>query len=80
MELQNSLQKARQEAEKCNRTLANETTRFESTMKLRKEQMEDLRLQLTEAKAIRDQQFTQVGDLSVLSKAANNNKKKHSLS
>ena len=73
MELQNSLQKARQEAEKCNRTLANETTRFESTMKLRKEQMEDLRLQLTEAKAIRDQQFTQVGDLTVLSKAANDN-------
>lgn len=72
-ESQNNLQKARQEAEKCNRTLANETTRFESTSKLRMEQMDDLRAQLEDAKKQRDKQFTQVGDLTVLSKSANDN-------
>lgn len=72
-ESQNSLQKARQDAEKCNRALANEIARFENTMTLREEQMNDLRTQLSEAKAIREQQFNQVGDLTVLSKAANDN-------
>ncbi|WP_432410107.1 OmpA/MotB family protein [Rasiella sp. SM2506] len=73
MESQSNLQKVTKEAEKCNRTLANETTRFESTMRLREEQLNNLKTQLSDAKAIRDQQFTQVGDLTVLSKTANDN-------
>lgn len=72
-ESQNSLQKIRLEAEKCNRSLANETKRFESTMKIRQEQITDLKSQLNEAKKIREQQFEQVGDLTVLSTSANEN-------
>ena len=39
----------------------------------RNEQIEDLRQQLADAKRVRDQQMTQVGDLTVLSQSANNN-------
>ena len=45
----------------------------QGTMKMRQEQMDDLRAQLTDAKSLRDKQLTQVGDLTVLSQSANEN-------
>ncbi|MFK7807008.1 MAG: flagellar motor protein MotB [Saprospiraceae bacterium] len=45
----------------------------ENTAKLRDEQMADLRAQLADAKKVRDQQLSQVGDLTVLSQSANDN-------
>lgn len=45
----------------------------QDNMKSRQEQMQDLREQLADAKALRDKQLTQVGDLTVLSQSANEN-------
>lgn len=48
------------------KTLEKEVKTLETTLTLRQEQIEDLKSQ-------RDKQFTQVGDLTVLSQSANNN-------
>jgi chemotaxis protein MotB len=45
----------------------------ESNMALRQEQINDLRAQVEDAKAQRDKQVTQVGNLTVLSQSANDN-------
>ncbi|MBC7778223.1 MAG: OmpA family protein [Phycisphaerae bacterium] len=42
-------------------------------MRVREEQMADLRAQIADCKAQRDKQLTQVGDLTVLSQSANDN-------
>ncbi len=44
-----------------------------STLKLREEQIQDLKDQLADAKKLRDKQLSQVGDLTVLSQSANEN-------
>lgn len=44
-----------------------------TTLRLREEQIADLRAQIADIKAQRDKQVTQVGDLTVLSQSANDN-------
>ena len=44
-----------------------------TSLKIRQEQIQDLKDQLADCKAQRDKQLTQVGDLTVLSQSANNN-------
>lgn len=46
---------------------------LEKTLALRQEQMEDLKNQLEDLKKQRDKQYTQVGDLTVLTQSANDN-------
>lgn len=46
---------------------------LEKTLALRQEQMDDFKNQLEDLKKQRDMQYTQVGDLTVLSQSANNN-------
>jgi chemotaxis protein MotB len=46
---------------------------LEKTLALRQEQMDDFKKQLEDLKKQRDMQYTQVGDLTVLSQSANNN-------
>jgi chemotaxis protein MotB len=46
---------------------------LENTLKLRQEQMDDLKGQIADFKSTRDKQLTQVGDLTVLSQSANQN-------
>jgi chemotaxis protein MotB len=48
---------------------------LENTLKLRQEQMDDLKGQIADFKSTRDKQLTQVGDLTVLSQSANQNVK-----
>lgn len=60
----------------CNDNLSeseSEVRTLSSTLKLREEQIQDLRDQLTDAKKLRDKQLSQVGDLTVLSQSANEN-------
>jgi chemotaxis protein MotB len=45
----------------------------ESALKLRQEQIQDLKEQVTDTRTQRDKQVQQVGDLTVLSQSANNN-------
>jgi chemotaxis protein MotB len=45
----------------------------QNTLKLKDEQITDLKAQIADLKAQRDKQLTQVGDLTVLSKSANDN-------
>ncbi len=45
----------------------------ENTVKLREEQIQDLKAQIADLQKQRDQQVTQVGDLTVLSQSANEN-------
>jgi chemotaxis protein MotB len=47
--------------------------KLQSTLKLREEQIQDLKEQIADYKAFRDKQVTQVGDLTVLSQSANSN-------
>lgn len=61
-------------------TCENERVRLENDLMIAKssiitrtEQIEDLKEQLADCKAIRDKQLTQVGDLTVLTQAANDN-------
>lgn len=76
-EVKSSMQKeiaiANKEAENCKSNLRTETAKYESTVALRQEQIEDLKAQVADAKSLRDKQLTQVGDLTVLSKSANDN-------
>ncbi len=53
--------------------LKSELSTSKTTMNLRAEQMEDLRAQLADVKSQRDKQLDQVGELTVLSKSANEN-------
>jgi chemotaxis protein MotB len=46
---------------------------LENTLKLRQEQMDDMKGQISDFKSTRDKQLTQVGDLTVLSQSANQN-------
>ncbi len=55
--------------------LRNDLRTLESTLKLRQEQMDDLKGQVADFKSTRDKQMTQVGDLTVLSQSANQNVK-----
>lgn len=56
-----------------NDKLKSELSTTKTTLELRGEQMDDLRAQLEDVKAQRDAQLTQVGELTVLSKSANEN-------
>jgi len=61
---------------KCNDKLSqkeNDNRTISSTLKLREEQIQDLKGQLADSKSLRDKQLTQVGDLTVLSQSANQN-------
>lgn len=53
--------------------LENDLMIAKSSIITRTEQIEDLKEQLADCKAIRDKQLTQVGDLTVLTQAANDN-------
>ncbi len=53
--------------------LKTQVSGFEQKMQIREEQINDLKGQVSDAKAVRDKQLTQVGDLTVLSQSANNN-------
>lgn len=55
--------------------LENDLLIAKSSIITRTEQIEDLKQQLADCKAIRDKQLTQVGDLTVLTQAANDNMK-----
>ena len=56
-----------------NDKLKSELSTSKTTIDLRGEQMDDLRAQLEDVKAQRDRQLQQVGELTVLSKSANEN-------
>jgi len=56
-----------------NDKLKSELNTTKTTLDLRAEQMDDLRAQLEDVKAQRDKQLDQVGELTVLSKSANEN-------
>ena len=53
--------------------LSNDINGLQNTLKLRQEQMQDLKDQLADVKSQRDKQLTQVGDLTVLSQSASEN-------
>jgi len=55
------------------KTLRNEANSVKSNMKLREEQIDDLKEQIADIRQQRDKQVTQVGDLTVLSQSANEN-------
>lgn len=59
--------------EKENERLKGELKANVSTMQLRQEQIEDLKDQITDARNVRDNTVTQVGDLTVLTQEANKN-------
>lgn len=71
--LERDLSIANKKLSECDATLSTERTKFDSNMTFRQEQLNDLRAQLADAQKQRDQQLTQVGDLTVLSKSANDN-------
>lgn len=56
-----------------NEKLKSDLSTTKTTLDLRAEQMDDLRAQLEDVKAQRDRQLDQVGELTVLSKSANDN-------
>lgn len=82
-DLQTQLDQANTDLGKCGEDLnkymselsacQQEKARLESSRELRQEQIEDLRVQLQDAKEQRDKQLSQVGDLTVLSQSANEN-------
>jgi chemotaxis protein MotB len=53
--------------------LTNDLANLQNTLKLRQEQVDDLKGQIADFKVIRDKQLSQVGDLTVLSQSANQN-------
>lgn len=53
--------------------LQNDLTNCNSSLITRQDQLNDLKEQLADCKAIRDKQLTQVGDLTVITQAANDN-------
>lgn len=81
--LQSELDLANEQLGKCGASLNDymgrlaaceqERNTVQNTLRLREEQMNDLRTQLDDCKQQRDRQLTQVGDLTVLSQAATEN-------
>lgn len=81
--LSTELETANRDLGKCGVSLNDYMTRLstcdqelkaaKSSLQSRQEQMQDLRTQLEDAKALRDKQLTQVGNLTVLSQSANDN-------
>lgn len=81
--IRTDLELANKDLAKCGASLNDYMTRLstceadmknnQNTMRLREEQMTDLRNQIADFKAQRDKQLTQVGDLTVLSQSANEN-------
>jgi len=81
--LQSELAKANEDLGKCGVDLNQYMNRLsaceqdlrnkETVLQSRQQQMDDLRDQLTDCRATRDKQLSQVGDLTVLSKSANDN-------
>lgn len=59
--------------EKTNASLTNENTNLTSSVITKEAYIEDLKEQLKDCKEIRDKQLTAVGDLTVLTQAANDN-------
>lgn len=68
-ELKNKLTACEQEREK----LRADIKANQSTLDVRQEQISDLKTQVDDLRSQRDKQFTQVGDLTVLSQSANDN-------
>jgi chemotaxis protein MotB len=58
---------------KCEQDLEAARNELKSSADSRKEQIDDLKAQLADCKSIRDRQLMQVGELTVLSQAANDN-------
>jgi len=81
--LQSELAKANEDLGKCGVDLNQYMSRLsaceqdlrnkETILQSRQQQMDDLRDQLTDCRSTRDKQLNQVGDLTVLSKSANDN-------
>jgi chemotaxis protein MotB len=67
-----SLKEAKEKLQTCSTDLS----ALRSEKSLREEQLSDLRAQLADCKALRDIQLSQVGDLTVMSKGANENMKR----
>lgn len=70
------LESSRKELSVCGNEkvrLQSDLRNSENSLKLRQEQMVDLRAQLDDCKSQRDKQLNQVGDLTVLSQSANEN-------
>lgn len=61
------------ECKQKNELLESEVRNSEGNMDIRAEQIKDLKAQIKDLKKARDQQVEQVGDLTVLSKSANDN-------
>ncbi len=82
-QLQSQLETANKDLGKCGVSLNDYMARLstcdqelkaaQTSLQSRQEQMQDLRAQLDDAKALRDKQLTQVGNLTVLSQSANDN-------
>ena len=71
-DLQNYIERVRTMDAEIARLEAN-LAAVQSSSQVRNEQVEDLKQQLADAKKVRDQQISQVGDLTVLSQSANEN-------
>lgn len=81
--LQSELTKANEDLGKCGQSLNDYMNRLsicqqelntsQTTSSTRNDQIQDLREQLADCKSQRDKQLSQVGDLTVLSKSANDN-------
>lgn len=70
------LESSRKELSVCGEEkvrLQSDLRNSENSLRLRQEQMDDLRVQLEDCKSQRDKQLDQVGDLTVLSQSANEN-------
>lgn len=74
--LERDLAATNTQLEECNNSLndyVKQVSSCKTTLDLKQEQIADLREQVTDLKNQRDKQLTQVGDLAVLSQAANEN-------
>lgn len=67
------LANANGENDRLKSQLAGVQSEMTSTVRLKDDQMKDLRSQISDLQKARDQQMTQVGDLTVLTKVANDN-------
>lgn len=82
-DLTNDLSASRFDTDECNKKLSDkdksierlkgEVVKQESELSLKKDQIGDLKDQILDLKKQREQQMTQVGDLTVLTKSANDN-------
>jgi len=69
----NNLMNQLSACEKDKERLKGDINGNQNTLKLKEEQITDLKAQIADLKTQRDKQLTQVGDLTVLSKSANDN-------